>query len=190
MTSEPIRLYYDFTDPLSWLVGHEVERWAGTSGVSVSWIGVEQNPPPNPLLGADEEQVVRQWDEALTAGEPVLSRPTLPFVPWTRKAHELVRLAEAEGDPAKTRREIFAAYLSRGEDIGRVDVLVELARSLGFDRTHAKAVLDVDRFEAAVAEATASALARGIHETPSLEWRGKKLSGFHDPGTVLTFLGT
>lgn len=189
MTAEPIRLYYDFVDPCSWLLGRHLETLSEATGAVVAWVAVESNAPPQPLLGANDAEVAEWWHRASELSDETLVRPALPFVPWTRKAHELVRLAETEGEPAQTRAAIFEAYLEHGNDIGRVDVLVDVARSVGFDRSHAKAVLDVDRFEPAVAEASAAAQAQGIAPS-TVEWRGMRRSGFHDLDTVRTFLGT
>jgi predicted DsbA family dithiol-disulfide isomerase len=75
----------------------------------------------------------------------------------------------------------------RGEDIGRVDVLVDLARALGLDATEAKAVLDVDRYAQDVAALSAEAAAR-VGEPPPLAFGGRVLRGFHNRDAVRTFL--
>ena len=43
-------------------------------------------------------------------------------------------------------KEIFAAYWTEGRDIGRIDVLSELASSVGLDPEELKIALDIDKF--------------------------------------------
>ena len=110
------------------------------------------------------------------------------LVPWTRKAHELALFAQESGVGDVVRTRIFETYLLEGGDIGRVDVLVELGRQAGLDATETKAVLDVDRYEAAVVEARGSAEELGISDTPTLVVEERRLRGFHNRTTLGTFL--
>jgi predicted DsbA family dithiol-disulfide isomerase len=75
----------------------------------------------------------------------------------------------------------------RGEDIGRVDVLVGIAGTLGLDPTETKAVLDVDRHAQDVATVSAAA-AVSVGEPPALSFGGRVLRGFHNRDAVRTFL--
>lgn len=189
MTDSPIRLFYDFIDPLSYLVARELTALAVPDGV-VAWHPFELRPPPSPLVTVDDEALARRWSRARElAGDGVrLDPPTL--VPWTRKAHELV-LHGAEHDlEARVRDRIFDAYHLEGQDIGRVDVLVGLAAELGLDRTEAKAVLDVDRHEARAAALRADALSEGVDDTPIIICGEERLEGFHNRDRLGTLLRT
>ena len=91
----------------------------------------------------------------------------LPWiVPWSRKAHELASVAEKEGCFLEIHESLFRAYLSEGRDIGRVDVLVDLARKSGLDPMEIKAALDVDAERDSVLERRKRALEAGGHEPP------------------------
>jgi predicted DsbA family dithiol-disulfide isomerase len=152
MVASRVRFYFDFVDPLSYL--QEIEL-AGLGAVgSIEPIGFELAPPPAPLTSVADERWQRRYAEARTlpAADGVTLAPP-PLVPWTRKAHELHLLARESGRADEVRRAIFEAYFGRGEDIGRVDRLVEVAAGLGLDRTTVKAALDVDRFDEEVAQA-------------------------------------
>jgi len=157
----------------------------------LSWSPFELRPPPTPLVTVDDSSLEDRWAEAkrLAADRGVeLAPPRL--VPWTRKAHELV-LHAAESDLADTvRARIFEAYMREGLDIGRVDVLVELASEAGLDRTRTKAVLDVDRFEARVAALRETAAADGVDDTPTVVHPRQRLRGFHNRDRLGTLLGT
>jgi predicted DsbA family dithiol-disulfide isomerase len=171
--------YFDFVDPLSYLQEIELDSLAATD--SIEAIGFELAPPPAPLTSIDDERWQRRYAEARTlpAAEGVRLAPP-PLVPWTRKAHELHLLAREQGRADEMRRAIFESYFGRGEDIGRVDRLVEIAARLGFDRTAVKAALDVDRYDEEVAKARRRAAEAGVVDTPSVSVPAGILRGFHN----------
>ena len=110
------------------------------------------------------------------------------LVPRSRKAHELLLHAkESElGRPALDA--IFDAYFLAGRDIGRIDQLVEIARSLGLDLTESKAVLDVDRYEADLRRVHQQAIEAGVTSTPALVAGTGTLQGFHNQAAIGTLL--
>lgn len=205
MDETPTTFYFDFTDPLSFLVARSLADLAATATGELIWHPFELRPPPTPLIGVDDPSFAARWS---TARERAPDVPFAPprLVPWTRKAHELVAYAAedvtedgtpAAGSTADTnelaeliRGRLFEAYHLEGRDIGRVDVLVDLAVGAGLDRTRTKAVLDVDRHEAAISSGRDAALAEGIDQTPTVVRGGTRLEGFHDRAALGTLLGT
>jgi predicted DsbA family dithiol-disulfide isomerase len=184
------RLYFDFVDPLSWVQEVEIGRLDPAIGGRIERVGFELAPPPVPLTSVHDERWQRRYAEARTSGAAEglgLSPP--PLVPWSRKAHELHHFAREHGRADEVRRAIFEAYFGKGEDIGRVDRLVSLAVSLGFDRTAVKASLDVDRYQEDVARARAEAVEAGIVDTPSIATPGGILRGFHNREALGSLLG-
>jgi predicted DsbA family dithiol-disulfide isomerase len=116
-----------------------------------------------------------------------LTRPWI--VPWSRKAHELAFLARKGGCFQEIHDTLFRAYLSEGVDIGRVDVLVELARRHGLDPMETKASLDVDLHRESVLKRRKDALDAGVTRPPALLWRqGRSLDGCPDDQTLREFL--
>ena len=192
--SEPAAtLYFDFVDPLSYLLVRELEATGVAPAERLTWHPLELRPPPTPLVGIDDDALAPRWEGARTlARERDISFDPHPLVPWTRKAHELVLHARESGgaDVHRLRKRIFEAYLLEGRDIGRVDVLVELALAEGLDRTGTKAVLDVDRHQARVAELRTRALERGVSDTPTLVSGERRLEGFHNGDALGTLLDT
>jgi predicted DsbA family dithiol-disulfide isomerase len=185
MTPPPVRIWFDFVDPLSFLLSREL----AASGARVAWAGFELRPPPAPLTTAADPLWAERWREATARAERAgveLRPPRL--VPWTRKAHELHTFAAARDLADPVRASIFEAYFLDGRDIGRVDVLVDVAVAAGIDRTEAKAVLDVDRHEADVSAARAEAEALGVDDVPTVFVDGELERGFPDPGRLGTLL--
>ena len=75
------------------------------------------------------------------------------------------------------RRALFRAHFVDHIDIGRIDLLLEIARGAGLDRSEAKAVLDVDRYAATVLGHRESALEDGVRDVPVLVQPGRRLEG-------------
>jgi predicted DsbA family dithiol-disulfide isomerase len=189
MATASIEVFFDFVDPLSYLLARELRASELDGLPAVRWYGYEMRPPPTPLTTLDDSSLASRWTLArepdITAGIP-FAPPHL--VPWTRKAHELTLHAGANGVADVVRDRIFEAYLLEGADIGRVDVLVDIAREAGLDETESKAVLDVDRFEAEVLEHRSRARAEALVDTPLLITDRGRLQGFHNRAALGTFL--
>ena len=183
-------LFFDYVDPLSYLVEHALST-SGASDVlaGVRRVPLELRPPPSPLLDPDAPEWRNRWELARTEAPSLgldLAEPAL--VPWTRKAHELVLHAAGRGVGEAAHRLVFDAVFRRGLDVGRVDVLVGLARELGLDATEAKAVLDVDRHAAEVSGGRELAARLGVTASPALVSQLGTLQGFHNSETLRTFL--
>ncbi len=190
MTTPNAQFFFDFIDPLSYLEARELAGLEGGTPPSTAWVGLELRPPPTPLATVSDPSLAERWAlaHAEAKGAGVELRPP-ELVPWSRKAHELSLFAESQGKADVIRMRIFESYLLEGADIGRIDVLVEIGRTAGLDVTETKAVLDVDRFQAAVVAARADALAGGVSSTPTIVASGGRLEGFHNRTTLGTFLG-
>jgi predicted DsbA family dithiol-disulfide isomerase len=189
MATASIEVFFDFVDPLSYLLACELRASQLDGLPDIRWYGYEMRPPPTPLTTLDESSLASRWTlarEAEVAVGIAFGPPRL--VPWTRKAHELALHAGANGVGDVVRDRIFEAYLLEGADIGRVDVLVRIAREAGLDETESKAVLDVDRFETEVLEHRSRAKAQALVDTPLLIADTRHLQGFHNRTALGTFL--
>lgn len=183
------RFFFDYLDPLSYLVNREIEAaLEGMEGVDLRRIPLELRPPPLPLLDPDGPWWRERWQAAVSVAEAGSGLREPAILPWTRKAHELVSHARAAGREDDAHRTVFEAVFRHGLDIGRVDVLVELARGLGLDPVETKAVLDVDRYAEQVAAQRGDAAGAAVDAPPALVGVGRTLRGFHNRDAVRTFL--
>lgn len=195
MPNLPAHVFFDFVDPLSYLLHRELLALYEDPGPApslppVTWHPFELRPPPSPLITVDDPVVQQRWTVARAAAEDLgLHLSPNRLVPWSSKAHELVVHA-GDSHAEALRRRLFDAYAVEGMDIGRVDVLVELARGIGLDATEAKAVLDVDRYRSAVVAMRKEATARGVSAVPAVHYGGRVLEGFHNRSSLGTLLRT
>ena len=105
---------------------------------------------------AATEGIRMDWSRALMAN--------------TLRAHQLVRLAEAEY-PAAVRlalvEGLFRAHFEEGRDVGDVVQLTAIAEAAGIERTRAVAWLDSAEAESDVRAALAEARAIGVQSVPT-----------------------
>ena len=162
-------LYFDFTDPVSHLASRMADR-AGVAG-EIEWRGLELRPPPQPPV----DPTAAEWRarHAFAGDHPA----SPPFIPWTRKAHELCEFARERDCPGKVRRALFRAHFVDRTDIGRIDLLVEIAVACGLDRSETKAALDVDRCTEPVLRNRRRAAETGIADVPALVHPGGRVEG-------------
>lgn len=191
MSERAVTVFYDFVDPLSYLLLREIEGLEVRTAGGVTWHPFELRPPPTPLVAVDDASLADRWVEArsVASGRGLTFDPPR-LVPWTRKAHELVIHAGEHELRDEVRSRVFEAYMLERRDIGRVDVLVSLARDLGLDDTATRAVLDVDRHQEDVVSLRTEALADHVADTPTLVHPDGRLQGFHNRDRLGTLLGT
>lgn len=189
--TDHLRITFDLVDPGSWLVFCRVRKGVNTE---VEWDPLELRLPEQ----APQDPNEPEWRgmtgglalEASDLGIPI----RIPdFIPHTRKAHELALHAREEGCFMEVLEALFEAHFVTGLDLGRVDALVEIARSAGLDAAEVRTVLGVDRHLPQVEELRATALGRGIRGVPTLEWitgdgAGDRLEGYPGHETLDAFL--
>lgn len=188
-----LRFVFDYVDPGSYLAAAILDRVARSRvpSLPVEWVPLELRPPPasRPDPGTPE------WAGLIDAAGEAAARAGIPFrappfIPWSRKAHELALLAAEKGCFERVHQTLFEALFVRGMDIGRVDVLAGLGGECGLDPAEVRTVLGVDRFGPRMDEIRAALLREGIRGVPLLQANGKQLAGFKDAAEVTAFLNT
>jgi predicted DsbA family dithiol-disulfide isomerase len=184
-----LRLFYDYVDPASYLLEQRLRRLLEPGPVGLVLEPFELVPPPGALWNPEGEEWGARWESLESeVDDPTGGRARPWIVPWSRKAHELAIHAREKDCFPEIHEMLFRAYLSEGRDIGRVDVLVELARPAGLDPMETKAVLDVDRHSNQVAEKRKEALEAGVVGAPTILWKGRILLGYPDERALHEFL--
>jgi len=107
----------------------------------------------------------------------------------TVKAHQLIHYAKAHGRQLEMKERLLDAYFVRGEHVGRIDSLADIAAELGFDRADVVAALTEDRYLSEVRADQAQAREYGIQGVPFFVIDGKYgVSGAQDPATFAQVL--
>ncbi len=191
--STHIRFVFDYVDPGSYITSRLLDRWAGDplAGVRIDWTPLELRIPTLPPIDPTEEA----WSELARSMAVVARRENIGFsipdrVPWTRKAHELGFLAREKGCFELVRKALFGAYFEAGMDIGRIDVLVEIATQVGLESAEARTVLGVDRFRTDVEACRRGLGAEGIRGVPTLLSGHERWEGFRGSASLKEFLST
>lgn len=184
-----IRFYFDYVDPLSFLLERELAKVRPEPITQLERVGVEIRMPPAPPTDPEDPFWIDRWRRAAAAAAALgVEMATPSLVPWSRKAHELLLHARDQGRAGEVHAALMKAFFEEAADIGRVDVLVELAGRSGLDASETKAVLDVDRYAGEVRAVRDQAMERGIRAVPALEVGGRRLEGFHNREDIRTFL--
>lgn len=167
MAAPPVVVFSDFTSPFCYVTEAALWRIAKETGVEPEFRARELHPPGTPLP-LERDAAAVEAAGPLAEAEGVTIRPRIPV--RTRKAHEAARFARSRSveTEMRLRREIYRAFHDGGRDVGRIDVLVELAAHLGLDPTETKVVLDVDTFAAAVEDDEAAARRMGVEGVPAV----------------------
>ena len=179
------RLFFDYVDPLSYVLELRLREAEDATGVEAARHPLELAPPGGGLLDPDGAEAASRWEGARVAAARDgvdFRRPA--FYPASRKAHELVLHARENGRGLEVHDAIFRAFHVEGRDVGRVDVLVELAVEAGLDRTTTKAVLDVDRHLESVRTLRRIAERLGVPGVPTLLTERRALEGIPEAETL------
>ena len=160
MSALPATFFGDFASPESYLTELALWRCAAEGGVVVTARAVAEEPG-------------EELEERLSALAPLASELgvtlRLPALrPPTAKAHEAALFARERGRERPLREAIHRALWAEGRDVGRIDVLQELAEEVGLDPFDARVALDIDRYRDQVLRDREVARRLGIARAPVL----------------------
>lgn len=137
----------------------------------------ELRPAPVPTLDPHGEYLTRAWREVVY---PMAQRMGMalrlpPVQPRSRLAHAAAFFAAAHGQGEACHEEIFRAFFQRGEDIGRIEVLVAIGEGIGLDGAALRQALETRQFEAAVLADEERAEAFGVRAVPAYLAEGPRV---------------
>lgn len=139
--------------------------------------------PEMPDAGEPFEDYLAQRFGSRAAIQPVLDRlraegreagieyrfDRLERVPNTLPAHQVIELADSKGRDTMPLVEGFmSAYLSHGENIGRRDVIVDVARKHGLDPDQVVAAIEDEHLRASVVDKEQRIRASGVNGVPGV----------------------
>lgn len=192
MEDRTLLVFADYVCPFCYLAEAALTQLDAASGVTVETVAFELRPPGMVLPSVDEPWMREAWSRTV---EPLAREMNVEItyprlVARTRKAHEAAAYANAQGAGAAMRQAINRAYWREGRDIGRIDVLMELAREIGLEPAGMKVALDIDQWTERVERDLAWAAQLGVRAVPAylLTQRREDASRERDPSILRTGL--
>jgi predicted DsbA family dithiol-disulfide isomerase len=183
-----LHFYHDFNSAYCRVGLAAAREAASRAGVSLEPVPFELYPAPVPLPPAVEalgEEVERAM--ALAGAQGV--RLVLPrMLARTRKAHEAVLHARAEGLDLDMLDAVYDAVWRDGLDVGRLDTLVEMAARVGVEPGGLHVALGLDTHEPDVRAAERSAHDAGILGVPAFRMGRAVLAGAMPAAGLLSWI--
>ncbi len=96
----------------------------------------------------------------------------------SRLAQEMAKWAESKGRGDSFNEAVFRAYFVDGKNIGKVDLLAALAKSIGLPEEEARSVLELRTFKEAVDSDWSRSHSLGVTAVPTFFMSGRVLVGF------------
>ena len=106
----------------------------------------------------------------------------------SRLAQELAKWAESKGKGDWFHEALFRAYFAEGKNIGKVEELVMLAKSIGLPEKEARSVLELRSFKEAVDSDWSRSRALGITAVPTFMADHQEVVGFRSYEVLERFL--
>lgn len=142
--------------------------------VRVRWRAFELRPEPVPTLDPNGDYLVSAWNNHVypLAAKMNMNLKRPPVQPRSRLAHEAAKWAESLGRFEEYHIGLFRAFFSLGKDIGNIEVLKELAASLGYDAQSLHKSLAEGEFTAGVLDDEQKAVQAGVRAVPAFAVNG------------------
>lgn len=171
-TTLRVDLWSDYVCPFSYLQLPVLEQLQTLYGPSIQWCWHAFELRPEPLATPDPcaEHLRMTWSRAVLpmADKRQLRMKIPPVQPHSRKALQAAAFARAHGRFEAFHRAVFQAFFEQGQDIGDVQVLLQVASMAGLDAQALKAALVQEQYCASVLADEGLADQLGLRAVPAL----------------------
>jgi predicted DsbA family dithiol-disulfide isomerase len=193
-----IDVWSDYVCPFCYLQVPSIDRLQAAFGdrVRIVWRAYELRPDPKPTLEPGGQYLRTTWERSVypMAAERGMTLKLPPVQPRSRKAHEAAEFAESHQRFHAMHEALFRAFFEHGRDIGDIDVLCEIGRSVELDPNALRTALTDQRYLALVMDDELLAVDLGVSAVPLMllrpgnsAWRDAvPLSGAVPYDTMLT----
>lgn len=186
LSTVDVYLYGDYGCPFTYVADARLRAVAEAEGLTVRWrpLSVRRAIPSDGLALRESGDAPGRWAAAGRELAAEASELDLPFAlpGFLVNSHEALQAGEFARDlgPAAFRRlhgRLFRAYLLDGRNLGRREVLLEVADEAGIDTGALAGALDDGRYEDELRLAADEAERYGIDATPTMLFGRHKVVG-------------
>ncbi|MFF2142900.1 DsbA family protein [Kitasatospora sp. NPDC058190] len=167
-----VRVWSDYVCPFCMLAEGPLHEATRDLDVEIEWMPFELRPHPTPTLRPEDPYLPAIWERAVY---PMARRmgvditlPTVSPQPYTRLAFEGYQYAAEHGRAAEYTPRVLRAFFQENRDIGRTEVLADIASELGLDGDDFTAALTAGTYTAAHQDALRTAEAFRISVAPTI----------------------
>lgn len=181
-----VQVWSDFVCPFCMIAEQPLLEAVKASGlhVEIEWMPFELRPYPTPTLRPEESYLQTVWPQSVY---PVARRfrvelrlPSISPQPHTALAWQGYQYARLLGRGHEYNDLVLRAFFQEDKDIGRIDVLAQLASRISLDAQDFEAALREGRYRQAHEQALALARAQGVSAVPSFRIGRRRLSGVQE----------
>ncbi len=176
-----IEVFSDFVCPFCYLAEQPLADAVEGGDVQIAWRPFELRPEPTPTLRPEGDYLQSTWQQVVY---PMAERMGVPIVlprvspqPYSRLAFEGFAYAAQRSLGRRYTERIFRAFFVKQRDIGRIEVLADVAAELGLDANDFRAALESGRYAEAHQESLRRARELEITTVPTLLVDGRRLEG-------------
>ncbi|MGH3832083.1 MAG: DsbA family oxidoreductase [Pseudonocardiaceae bacterium] len=176
-----IEVFFDFVCPFCCLIEQPLADAVEDGDVRIAWRPFELRPEPTPTPRPEGDDLRSTWRQMVY---PMAERMGVPIVlpqvspqPYSRLAFEGFAYAEEHGLGQCYTERVFRAFFVKQLDIGRPEVLTDVATELGLDADDFRAALDSGRHAQTHQRALRRARELEITTVPTLLVDGRRLEG-------------
>jgi predicted DsbA family dithiol-disulfide isomerase len=176
-----IEVFSDFVCPFCYLAEQPLADAVDGTDVQIAWQPFELRPEPTPTLRPEGDYMQSTWQQVVY---PMAERMGVPIVlprvspqPYSRLAFEGFAYAAERGLGQRYTEQIFRAFFVKQRDIGRPEVLTDVAAELGLDGDDFRAGLDTGRYVETHQRALRRARELEITTAPTFLVDGRRVEG-------------
>ena len=183
-----IEVFSDFVCPFCYLAEQPLADAVEGGDVQIAWQPFELRPEPTPTLRPEGDYLQSTWQQVVYPmaehmGVPIVL-PRVSPQPYSRLAFEGFAYARQRSLGRGYTERIFRAFFVEQRDIGRVEVLADVAAELGLDADDFRAALESGRYAEAHQQALRRARELEITTVPTLLVDGQRFEGVPSAGAL------
>lgn len=174
-----IEVFSDYVCPYCFLAKRPLEEVARDEGVEIEWMPFELRPYPADTLRPEDDYLPRVWEGSVYPLAKSLGisiqLPSISPQPYTHLAFEGYQFAKERGKATAYNERVLEAFFQEDKDIGRVDVLSQLAKEIGLSADEFGSALSERKYKSIHQEALIYAYRQKISSVPAFVVNGEAL---------------